>query len=88
MARRLIRYSGRLRLPTRPVARAGAATAAIHRRLIGFAPQGPGDDLRVASTYYYPATVASDGPVWFLHAFLKFLSHRMFRHMHGVLNID
>ena len=28
------------------------------------------------------------GPVWFLSLILKFLSHRMFEHMHGVLNID
>ena len=32
-------------------------------------------------------TIGSGG-VWFLHVFLKFLSHRMFRHMYGVLNID
>ena len=28
------------------------------------------------------------GPVWLPGPLLKFLSHRMFRHMHGVLNID
>ena len=28
------------------------------------------------------------GPVWFLQTLLKFLSHRMFRHIHRVLNID
>ena len=27
-------------------------------------------------------------PCLFLHALLKFLSHRMFRHMYGVLNIN
>ena len=39
------------------------------------------------STVCYAHSREVYGPVWFLQL-LKFLSHRMFRHMYGVLNID